>query len=153
MKSFFLIIVIFLTHFTLSHASKYDGAYTYTHFCKGEDSSKYDGSQFIIDDGILSNNRGGAGRWIIKKKFKVSDDGKLKFRGKRKDKKYSVKGKFIIEGDKISGKFLAKRYSKSGDSYKKCDMEFKRVGGVPEKISLEDDREITEINILSTFSH
>ncbi len=149
MKSFFLIIVIFLTHFTLSHASKYDGAYTYTHFCKGEDSSKYDGSQFIIDDGILSNNRGGAGRWIIKKKFKVSDDGKLKFRGKRKDKKYSVKGKFIIEGDKISGKFLAKRYSKSGDSYKKCDMEFKRVGGVPEKMSLEDDREMTEITILS----
>ena len=80
MKSFFLIIVIFLTHFTLSHASKYDGAYTYTHFCKGEDSSKYDGSQFIIDDGILSNNRGGAGRWIIKKKFKVSDDGKLLYR-------------------------------------------------------------------------
>ena len=50
-------------------SSKYDGAYTYTHFCKGEDSSKYDGSQFIINEGILSNDRGGAGRWIIKKSF------------------------------------------------------------------------------------
>ena len=50
-------------------SSKYDGAYTYTHFCKGEDSSKYDGSQFIINEGILSNDRSGAGRWIIKKKF------------------------------------------------------------------------------------
>ena len=58
-------------------SSKYDGAYTYTHFCKGEDSSKYDGSQFIINEGILSNDRGGAGRWIIKKRFKVSSDGKI----------------------------------------------------------------------------
>ena len=79
-------------------SSKYDGAYTYTHFCKGDDSLKYDGSQFIINEGMLSNDRGGAGRWIIKKNFKVSSDGKLKFKGVRKDRKYTVKGKFIIEG-------------------------------------------------------
>lgn len=131
-------------------SSKYDGAYTYTHFCKGEDSSKYDGSQFIINEGILSNDRGGAGRWIIKKSFKVSSDGKLKFRGVRKDRKYTVKGKFIIDGEVITGKFLAKRYSKkSGDGYTKCDMVFKRVGNVPEKLSFEDNRKITEITILS----
>ena len=116
-------------------SSKYDGAYTYTHFCKGEDSSKYDGSQFIINEGILSNDRGGAGRWIIKKSFKVSSDGKLKFKGVRKDRKYTVKGKFIIDGIDITGKFLAKRYSKkSGDGYTKCDIVLKRVGNVPEKV-------------------
>jgi len=131
-------------------SSKYDGAYTYTHFCKGEDSSKYDGSQFIINEGILSNDRGGAGRWIIKKSFKVSSDGKLKFKGVRKDRKYTVKGKFIIDGEVTTGKFLAKRYSKkSGDGYTKCDMVFKRVGNVPEKLSFEDNRKITEITILS----
>ena len=71
---FFLIIVSSISAGNAQSSSKYDGAYTYTHFCKGEDSSKYDGSQFIIDDGILSNNRGGAGRWIIKKKFKVRNN-------------------------------------------------------------------------------
>ena len=37
-------------------SSKYDGAYTYTHFCKGDDSLKYDGSQFIINEGTLQWN-------------------------------------------------------------------------------------------------
>lgn len=131
-------------------SSKYDGVYTYTHFCKGEDSSKYDGSQFIINEGILSNDRGGAGRWIIKKSFNVRSDGKLKFKGVRKNHKYSVKGKFIIDRKNITGKFLAKRYSKkSGGGYTKCDMVLKRVGNVPEKLSFKDNRKITEITILS----
>ena len=76
-------------------------------------------------------------------------NGKLKFKGVRKDRKYTVKGKFIIDGEVTTGKFLAKRYSKkSGDGYTKCDMVFKRVGNVPEKLSFEDNRKITEITIL-----
>ena len=65
-----LLILILLTAnaFAASKpSSKFDGAYTYTHFCKGEESSKYEGSQFIIEDGMISNDKGGAGRWNIKK--------------------------------------------------------------------------------------
>ena len=93
--------------------SKFDGIYTYTHFCDGEDSSKYDGSQFIINKGILSNNRGGGGRWIIKKKFKVKKNGKLKFKGIRKDRKYTVQGKFIINEKKYTYKALLPDYFKN----------------------------------------
>ena len=154
MKIFFLIFfLITLSSIFASNAessSKYDGAYTYTHFCKGDNNSKFDGSQFIIKNGIISNDRGGGGRWVIKKEFKVDDEGKIKFKGIRKDRKYTVKGKLIIEGGNITGKLSAKRHPKSsGGSYKKCEMVFKRVGNVPEKISFEDSREIVEINILS----
>ena len=147
---FFLIIVSSISTGNAQNSSKYDGAYTYTHFCKGDDNSKFDGSQFIIKNGVISNDRGGGGRWIIKKEFKIDDEGKLKFKGVRKDRKYTVKGKLIIEGESITGKLSAKRHPKnSGGSIKKCEMVFKRVGNVPEKISFEDSREITEINILS----
>jgi len=147
---FFLIIVSSITTGNAQSTSKYDGAYTYTHFCKGDDDSKFDGSRFIIKNGVISNDRGGGGRWIIKKEFKIDDEGKLKFKGVRKDRKYTVKGKLIIEGESITGKLSAKRHPKnSGGSFKKCEIVFKRVGNVPEKISFEDSREITEINILS----
>lgn len=129
--------------------SKFDGVYTYTHFCDGEDSSKYDGSRFIVNKGILSNNRGGAGRWVIKKKFKVKKNGKLKFKGSRKGKRYTVQGKFIINEKEINGKFLAKRHNKSGSGYDKCNMVFKKVGEVKKKPSFKDNRKITEITILS----
>lgn len=154
MKKIFLIsFLITLSGISAGNAqssSKYDGAYTYTHFCKGDENSKFDGSQFIIKNGVISNDRGGGGRWIIKKEFKIDDEGKLKFKGVRKDRKYTVKGKLIIEGESITGKLSAKRHPKnSGGSSKKCEMVFKRVGDVPEKISFKDSREIIEINILS----
>ncbi len=153
-KKFFLVLILIMlssvSESIAESSSKFDGAYTYTHFCKGDDNSKFDGSQFIIKNGVISNDRGGGGRWIIKKEFKIDDDGKLKFRGVRKDRKYTVKGKLIIDGENITGKLSAKRHPKnSGGSYKKCEMVFKRVGNVPEKISFEDNREIVEINILS----
>ena len=114
MKIFFLIFfLITLSSIFASNAessSKYDGAYTYTHFCKGDNNSKFDGSQFIIKNGIISNDRGGGGRWVIKEEFKVDDEGKLKFKGIRKDRKYTVKGKLIIEGGNITGKLSAKRH-------------------------------------------
>ena len=153
-KKFFLVLILIMlssvSESIAESSSKFDGAYTYTHFCKGDENSKFDGSQFIIKNGVISNDRGGGGRWIIKKEFKIDDEGKLKFKGVRKDRKYTVKGKLIIEGESISGKLSAKRHPKnSGGSFKKCEMVFKRVGNVPEKISFEDSREITEINILS----
>ena len=153
-KKFFLVLILIMlssvSESIAESSSKFDGAYTYTHFCKGDDNSKFDGSQFIIKNGVISNDRGGGGRWIIKKEFKIDDEGKLKFKGVRKDRKYTVKGKLIIDGENITGKLSAKRHPKnSGGSYKKCEMVFKRVGNVPEKISFEDDREIVEINILS----
>jgi len=148
--STFSIHLFFYSNAIASEAnSKFDGVYTYTHFCDGEDSSKYDGSRFIVNKGILSNNRGGAGRWVIKKKFKVKKNGKLKFKGSRKGKRYTVQGKFIINEKEINGKFLAKRHYKSGSGYDKCNMVFKKVGEVKKKPSFKDNRKITEIIILS----
>ena len=148
-----LLILILLTAnaFAASKpSSKFDGAYTYTHFCKGEESSKYEGSQFIIEDGMISNDKGGAGRWNIKKnKFKVDDKGKLKIKGVRKDRKYTITGNLSINGDNITGKLLAKRFYKKGGGYDKCEMVFKRVGDVKKKISFEDTRKVTEIIIVS----
>ena len=43
---------------------KYDGAYTFSDYCRGsKNSNAYDGSQFIIRGGIVTNDKGGAGRW------------------------------------------------------------------------------------------
>ena len=57
---------------------KYDGVYTYTDFCSGDSQGAYDGSQFIIKDGMITNDRGGAGRWEINlKKSKVDEKGNI----------------------------------------------------------------------------
>ena len=44
----------------------YDGAYTFSDYCRGgKGQNAYDGSQFIIRDGKVTNDKGGAGRWTI----------------------------------------------------------------------------------------
>ena len=71
-----LLILILLTPNAYAKVGKpspkYDGAYTYTDFCSGDSQGAYDGSQFIIKDGMVTNDQGGAGRWEINlKKSKV----------------------------------------------------------------------------------
>ena len=54
-----LLILILFTSSALAvdkPSSKYDGAYTFSDFCRGsKNSNAYDGSQFIIRDGMERN--------------------------------------------------------------------------------------------------
>ena len=77
------LILILLTSNTFAKVGKpspkYDGTYTFSDYCRGsKNSNAYDGSQFIIKDGMVTNNRGGAGRWVLdEKKSKVDEKGKI----------------------------------------------------------------------------
>ena len=77
-KNSFLILIL-LTSNTFAKVGqpspKYDGAYTFSDYCRGsKNSNAYDGSQFIIKDGMVTNDRGGAGRWLLdEKKSKVDE--------------------------------------------------------------------------------
>ena len=96
-KNSFLILILLIPN---AHAkvgkpsSKYDGAYTYSDYCRGsKNSNAYDGSQFIIRDGMVTNDRGGAGRWTIdEKKSKVDEKGKIYIKGERRGNKSVITG-------------------------------------------------------------
>ena len=85
-------------------SSKYDGAYTYSDYCRGsKNSNAYDGSQFIIRDGIVTNDKGGAGRWTIdEKKSKVDEKGNIYIKGTRKGNPTVVKGNLNNDEKKYS---------------------------------------------------
>ena len=93
MKKVLGVFTLFLFIFSNSFAeekkaiSKFNGAYTYSHFCTNEPEPKYDGSRFIIEDGVVSNDKGGGGRWDIKK-YKLNKKGNLSIQAQRKNKKY-----------------------------------------------------------------
>ena len=168
-----LILILFTsTAFAVGKpSSNYDGAYTYSDYCRGsKNSNAYDGSQFIIRDGIVTNDRGGAGRWTIdEKKSKVDEKGKIYIKGERRgnksiitgnlnndEKKYSVYqfkrkvgGKSQYYGDKQYGNLKMKRKYKGDSDYVPCVINFKRIGDVPKKVVSKDDRKITEISINS----
>ena len=152
-------------------SSKYDGAYTYSDYCRGsKNSNAYDGSQFIIRDGIVTNDKGGAGRWTIdEKKSKVDENGNIYIKGTRKgnptvvkgnlnddEKKYSVYqfkkkvgGKSKYYGDKKYGNLKSKRKHSGDSEYTPCIFNLKRIGDVPKKVVSKDDRKVTEITIVS----
>ncbi len=152
-------------------SSKYDGAYTYSDYCRGsKNSNAYDGSQFIIRDGIVTNDKGGAGRWTIdEKKSKVDEKGNIYIKGTRKgnptvvkgnlnndEKKYSVYqfkkkvgGKSKYYGDKKYGNLKSKRKHSGDSEYTPCILNLKRIGDVPKKVVSKDDRKVTEITIVS----
>ena len=169
-----LLILILFTSTALAAgkpSSKYDGAYTFSDYCRGsKNSNAYDGSQFIIRDGMVTNDRGGAGRWTIdEKKSKVDEKGKIYIKGERRgnksvitgnlnndEKKYSVYqfrrkvgGKSQYYGDKKYGNLKMKRKYKGDSDYTPCVINFKRIGDVPKKVVSKDDRKVTEININS----
>jgi len=169
-----LLILILFTSTALAvgkPSSKYDGAYTFSDFCRGsKNSNAYDGSQFIIRDGMVTNDRGGAGRWTIdEKKSKVDEKGKIYIKGERRgnksvitgnlnndEKKYSVYqfkrkvgGKSQYYGDKKYGNLKMKRKYKGDSDYVPCVINFKRIGDVPKKVVSKDDRKVTEISINS----
>ena len=171
-NSLLILILFSSTAFAVGKpSSKYDGAYTYSDYCRGsKNSNAYDGSQFIIRDGIVTNDRGGAGRWTIdEKKSKVDEKGKIYIKGERRgnksiitgnlnndEKKYSVYqfkrkvgGKSQYYGDKQYGNLKMKRKYKGDSDYVPCVINFKRIGDVQKKVVSKDDRKVTEISINS----
>ena len=170
-----LLILILLTPNAYAKVGKpspkYDGAYTFSDYCRGsKGQNAYDGSQFIIRDGKVTNDRGGAGRWTIdEKKSKVDEKGKIYIKGERRgnksvitgnlnndEKKYSVYqfkrkvgGKSQYYGDKKYGNLKMKRRYEGDSDYTPCVINLKRIGDVPKKVVSKDDRKVTEITINS----
>ena len=173
-NNFIILISLFLISPVLAvgkPSSKYDGAYTFSDYCRGsKNSNAYDGSQFIIKDGMVTNDRGGAGRWTLdEKKSRVDDKGKIYIKGERRgnksiitgnlnddEKKHSVYqfkrkvgGKSQYYGDKKYGNLKMKRKYKGDSDYVPCVINLKRIGDVPKKVVSKDDRKVTEITITS----
>ena len=173
-NNFIILISLFLISPVLAvgkPSSKYDGVYTFSDYCRGsKNSNAYDGSQFIIKDGMVTNDRGGAGRWTLdEKKSRVDDKGKIYIKGERRnnksiitgnlnddEKKHSVYqfkrkvgGKSQYYGDKKYGNLKMKRKYKGDSDYVPCVINLKRIGDVPKKVVSKDDRKVTEITITS----
>ena len=103
-----LLILILLTPNAYAKVGKpspkYDGAYTFSDYCRGsKGQNAYDGSQFIIRDGKVTNDRGGAGRWTIdEKKSKVDEKGKIYIKGERRGNKSVITGNLNNDEKKYS---------------------------------------------------
>ena len=111
MKTFFS---IFITIFFISnsvHAASFfnkpkepsnafDGVYIFSHVCFNKKTGEqwpgdmYDGSRFIIKEGKVSNNRGGAGRYTIDVESRIDKKGTIYIKGKRKNHNFYSFGKF-----------------------------------------------------------
>ena len=69
----------------------FDGFYTFSHNCFSKKTGEpwpgdwYDGSRFIIKEGKVSNNRGGAGRYTIDVESRIDKQGTIYIKGKRKN--------------------------------------------------------------------
>ena len=105
-NNFIILISLFLISPVLAvgkPSSKYDGAYTFSDYFRGsKNSNAYDGSQFIIKDGMVSNDRGGAGRWTLdEKKSRVDDKGKIYIKGERRGNKSIIRGNLNDDQKKI----------------------------------------------------
>ena len=171
-----LLILILLTSNAYAKvgkpSSKYDGAYTFSDYCRGgKGQNAYDGSQFIIRDGKVTNDRGGAGRWTIdEEKSRVDEKGNIYIKGERrgnksiitgnldnKETKYSVKslkkkvgGKTQYYGDKNFGNLKMKRTYDPKYGPTPCVINLKRVGDAPKKLAVKkDERKVTEITVVS----
>ena len=73
-------------------SDEFDGIYTFSHVCFNKKTGEqypgdmYDGSQFIISEGKVSNNRRGAGRYIIEIDSRIDKNGTVYIYGERKDR-------------------------------------------------------------------
>ena len=110
MKTFFS---IFITIFFISNSvhayffnkpkepsNAFDGVYIFSHVCFNKKTGEqwpgdmYDGSRFIIKEGKVSNNRGGAGRYTIDVESRIDKKGTIYIKGKRKNHNFYAFGKF-----------------------------------------------------------
>ena len=86
-------------------SSDFDGVYSWKKTCSdGEGrglSSKWDGSQFIIKNGHVSNNRRGGGRYNVSSKSRVDSTGEIYIFGTRSSPSGRV-GDFTIKGNLLN---------------------------------------------------
>ena len=81
-------------------SNAFDGVYTFSHVCFNKKTGEqwpgdmFDGSRFIIKEGKISNNRGGAGRYSIDVESRIDKKGTIYIKGKRKDQNFYSFGKF-----------------------------------------------------------
>ena len=111
MKTFFAFFITLFFMSNLSYAAlffskpkepsnAFDGVYTFSHVCFNKKTGEqwpgnwFDGSKFIIKKGKISNNRGGAGRYIIDVESRIDQKGTIYIKGKRKNHNFYSFGKF-----------------------------------------------------------
>ena len=111
MKTFFSALAIFIFISNSSHAGiffnkpkepsdAFDGVFTFSHVCFNKKTGEqwpgnwFDGSRFIIKEGKVSNNRGGAGRYTIDVESRIDKKGTIYIKGKRKSHNFYSFGKF-----------------------------------------------------------
>ena len=111
MKTFITSFITLFLMSSLSHAAMFfnkpkepsnafDGVYTFSHICFSKKTGKqwpgnwFDGSKFIIKEGKISNNRGGAGRYIIDPESRIDKKGTIYIKGKRRSHNFYSFGKF-----------------------------------------------------------
>ena len=135
-------------------SGSFDGEYTFSHICYGKsgpEGDKYDGSSFIIKNGIVTNNKAGAGRYVLKDESRIDKNGKIIIKGTRKDSNFSILGKFSENFKNkeiiLKGKMNGKKWQLSKG--RTCKITFKRTGDVKKRVKLENKVKFLEIEFSS----
>ncbi len=86
-----------------SPSSKFDGIYAFSYTCDDgagfSMSSKWDGSSFVVRNGVVSNNKAGAGRFTVSGGSRVDDTGAIYISGSRGNLSGSRPKTFVIQGN------------------------------------------------------
>jgi len=153
-------------------SNAYDGLYSYNHVCNGRLSDPaYEGSQWIIQNGKIVNNKAGAGRWT-ESIGHIDADGDLYITGVRTHSKGADKSKIAGNINQQDAFWVYSDRKKSGKDWKyhgdkvygmamhmgndnrvkwgggKCIFTLTKVGEVP-KDNTVDNREVVEIDVVS----
>lgn|GEM_PF-1818185 len=145
-KSVFLLLLVCLTFGCQSLPevgepnSIFDGRYSFKHHCRddAELSSKYDGSNFIISGGRITNDHGGAGRYALDEAARIDARGNLIIEGVRRNSEFVIFGNLLDRNDKYSISSQSKSISGELSGYIRhrksshpCIAGFKRIGDAP----------------------
>ena len=135
----------------------FDGEYIFSHKCFNKSDGKpykgnyYDGSKFIIKEGLVSNNQDGAGKYSVFEDSRVDKNGKITVKGKRASKNFNIIGKFSKDFKNQSSKFKGKvsRANKSLSKGHPCVITFTRTGDVKKNKPLNKNQSFLEIKFSS----
>ena len=166
MKTFFLFFLNLIFVSSSIHAASFfnkpkepsdafDGFYTFSHNCFNKKTGEpwpgdwYDGSRFIIKEGKVSNNRGGAGRYTIDVESRIDKQGTIYIKGKRKNHNFYSFGKFNknYKEQSIYLKGMAAR-GKSADKGDRCELKLTWASAL-KKSSKVDKSAMLEIEYVS----
>ena len=134
-------------------SSNFDGRYSFKHHCHDDEelSAKFDGSEFFILGGIISNNRAGAGRYNLDGVSKVDAKGNLAITGKRKTSDFLIYGNILDRKDKFSISSSQNNFSGELTGYIRhsqtkhpCVAQFKRIGNAPKPTKNSDQLDASD---------